>query len=205
MDVFFKKGSIKIGTLYEYRNEEELGGVVGDKKEGVHITELHSPKGREIDLTDNSPESNYFRKHVLRPDQQTSNVKIVMEAGASLIGQTNSPNYYIYCITSSYDEEVMTEFDCDRCIEIFEPDKFFKAVSKVIRHKGVFDGVHTISYGNKTTDHLNPHSTHPALLKEDKYSNQAEVRAIWSPKKEPKDSLFVNVPKAVKFCREYKP
>ena len=205
MDSFFKRGSIKIGTLYEYRNEEELGNVVGDDLEGVHITELHSPEGRKINLVDNSPESNYFRKHILRPDQQASNVKIIMEAGASLIAHTNSPDSYIYCLTSNYDEKVMKEFECDRCIEIFDPQKFFKAISKVIRHKGTFDGVHEISYGSKTTDHLNPHEIYPALLKAQKYANQSEIRAIWTPKKKLRGSLFVNVPKAVKYCREYRP
>ena len=61
---FFKNGSLKIGTLHEYRNEEELGSIIGDDKEGIHITELNSPSGREIDFSVNSPEAEYFKRHV---------------------------------------------------------------------------------------------------------------------------------------------
>jgi hypothetical protein len=196
---------LKIGTLHEYKDEEDLGSVIGDKNEGLHITELRSPHGREIDLAKNTPEAEYFKKHVLRPDQQNSKVKLVMEAGASLVAHTNSSNYYIYCITSEYDKDVMLKFGCDRCIEIVNPGKYFKEISRVIRHKASYKGYFNIVYGNKTTDHLNPHKTHPALMKEAKYSNQAEVRAIWQPKKEPKGSLFIKVPKVIKYCRKLKP
>lgn len=205
LEAFFRSGSLKIGTLYEYRNEEELGKVIGDGEEGSYVTELLSPHGREVDLACRSPEANYFRQHILRPDQWDSKVKIVMEAGANLIANTNSPNYYIYCVSSVFDEQAMHQFGCDSCIEITNPEKFFKAISKVIRHKGGFDGVHRITYGLKKTDYLNPHQVHPALLKDPQYSYQSEVRAIWNPKKEPRGSLFVKVPKAIRYCREYKP
>ena len=205
LESFLKRGTLKIGTLYEYRNEEELGTVIGDDKEGTHITELKSPQGRIIDLASNSPEAQYFKKHILRPNQQNSNVKIIMEEGANLIAHTNSPNYYIFCVTSEYGKEMMKEFNCDRCLEILDPEKFFKAISKVIRHKGAYEGNFKITYENKTTNYLNPHKIHPVLLKDVKYSKQVEVRAVWSPKKEPKSSLFINVPKAIKYCREFKP
>ncbi len=205
LDLFLINGSLKIGTLHEYRNEEDLGTVIGDHREGLHITGLNSPNGREIDLLSNAPETEYFRKHVLRQDQQNSKVKIVMEEGANLVAHTNSPNYYIYCVTSNYVKDVMAEFACDRCIEISNPAKFFKEVSRVIRHKADYEGYFEVVYGSKSTDHLNPHKTHPALMKETKYINQAEVRAIWRPRKEPKGSLFIKVPKATKYCIAPKP
>lgn len=202
---FFKNGALKIGTLHEYRDEEQLGSVIGDEQEGIHKTELDATEGKEIDLTGNSPEAQYFREHVLREDQQDIKVKIIMESGAKLISQKSSENYYIYCVTSEYSEDVMAEFNCNACIEISNPDKFFKEISKVIRHKGTLKGVFEIQYDKKTTDYLNPHKVHPVLQKEKKYSNQAEVRAIWKPKKRPRGPLFVKVPKALKYCREFKP
>jgi len=202
---FLKNGALKIGTLYEYRDEEGFGSVIGDEQEGFHKTELDSPKGREIDLAGDSPEAEYFREHVLREDQKDTKVKIIMESGAKLISQKSSPNYYIYCVTSEYDEDVMAEFNCNACIEILNPDKFFKAISRVIRYKGTPEGVFKIQYGQKTTDYLNPHKVHPAVLKDKKYSSQAEVRAIWNPEKIPRGPLFVNAPKALKYCREFNP
>ncbi len=204
IDLFKKNGSLKIGTLYEYRNEEDLGSVIGDDKEGVHITELNSPQRREIDLADNTPESQYFRK-LLPPDKQDVRPKIIMMPDANVATHTTAPNCYLYCVTSKYDEDLMAEFGCDKCIEIFNPEKYFQAISKVIRHRGDYLGYFDIVYGNKTTDYSNPHTIHPCLLKDEKYRNQSEVRAIWSPKKEPRGPLFAKAPKAREYCREFNP
>ncbi|MDH3375104.1 MAG: hypothetical protein OER22_08700 [Gammaproteobacteria bacterium] len=204
MEAFFRNGALKIGSLYEYRALEELGSIIGDASEGVHITRLDSTKRREFQLQDGSPEAAFFKKHILGPDQQNIEKKVVLAAGATLMAHSNSPNYYIYCVSSEYDERVMRQFGCDRCIEIVDPERFFKAISKNIRHKASFEGCFPVSYGNKTTDHLNPHEAHPALLKDDSYSDQKEIRAIWKPFKEPKGSLFINAPKAARHCREYR-
>lgn len=205
LDSFFKQGIIKIGTLYRYRDEEQLGNVIGDKHEGTHFTELDSPHRQTINLSDNSAEAQFFKQHLLRPDQQNLNINVIMEAGAKIISQSHSPDFYLYCVTSRYDPNMMKAFECDACIEIIDPDNFFRAISKVIRHKGKYGGYHKVVYQNKVTDHLNPHTVHPALQKDTKYYNQHEIRAIWKPIKKPKSDLFIQVPKAIKYCRIYQP
>ncbi|MBQ0714438.1 MAG: hypothetical protein KBT56_04645, partial [Paraperlucidibaca sp.] len=72
LKAFFRTGSLKLGTLYEYRKVEVYGTVIGDQDEGLHKTELFLPGGGEIELASASPEADFFRKHVLRPDQQDS-------------------------------------------------------------------------------------------------------------------------------------
>ncbi len=47
LDAFLNRGSLKIGTLYEYRQVEAYGHVIGDKNEGLHKTELFLPGGGE--------------------------------------------------------------------------------------------------------------------------------------------------------------
>lgn len=203
LDVFFTNGSMKIGSLYEYRNVEQYGNVIGDDGEGFYHTELSKSGRHEIDLSQNTPEANFFRQHVLRPDQQNINVKIIMGDGAKLISRTDSPDYYIYCVTSEFNHNVMKEFGCDSCIEIQRPDVFFRAISKRIRHKAEFETVTNIVYGNKNTHYTAPHGVHPAIKKSTEYRNQKEVRAIWKPKKEIKAPLFIDVPKAIRACRVY--
>lgn len=84
LEAFLRHGSLKIGTLYEYRRTEDYGDVVGDKNEGLHKTELALAGGGEIDLVTSSPEAEYFRTHVLRPDQHHLKPKIIMADGARL-------------------------------------------------------------------------------------------------------------------------
>ena len=75
LEAFLHRGSIKIGTLYEYRKTEQYGTVVGDLDEGLHKTELFIPGGGEVDLSKTTPEAEFFRQHVLRPDQRDSKVR----------------------------------------------------------------------------------------------------------------------------------
>lgn len=151
LKAFFRTGSLKLGTLYEYRKVEVYGTVIGDQDEGLHKTELFLPGGGEIELASASPEADFFRKHVLRPDQQDSNVKIVLEDGARLIAHSNSQDLYVYCMTSEFDEGVMRQFGCDACMEILRPRDFFRAISKRIGGGNRLEGVVPIQYGSKST------------------------------------------------------
>ncbi|WP_268809511.1 hypothetical protein [Vibrio parahaemolyticus] len=200
LDAFFTKGSVKIGSLYEYRKVEHYGTVIGDDAEGYYHTELSQNGTYEVDLAESSPEADFFRQHLLRPDQQHLKTKIIMEDGAKIISRTNSPDLYIYCVTSEFNRQVMKDFGCDSCIEIRRPELFFRALSKQIRHKADFEIVTGITYGDKNTHYKTPHEVHPALKKGDNYAYQKEVRAIWTPKKEIKQPLFVDVPKAIRAC-----
>lgn len=204
MESFFKNGTIKIGTLYKYREEEKLGNIIGDKNEGKNYTVLAFPQEqkRVIDLSDDSAETHFIKNGIIK----TGDTHVIVEMGNTgrMVKETQSINYYLYCFTSKYDYKMMKKFDCNACIEIIDPDLFFQAISKAIRHQGAYIGYHKVAYKNRETDYLNPHKIHPVLQKDVEYSNQYEMRAIWQPKKEPKEELFIEVPEAIKYCREYK-
>lgn len=203
--MFLLRGSLKIGTLYEYRRIEHYGNVVGDIDEGLHKTELVLPGGGEVDLATSTPEAEFFRQHVLRPDQRDAKVKIILEDGARLIAHSNSPDRYIYCMTSEYDEKVMRQFGCDACLEITRPQEFFETISRKMRHKGKFEGAGAIQYMNKQTHYLRPHRVHPAIMKDTAYEYQKEWRALWVPFTPPRQALFIDVPRAIRHCRPYAP
>jgi hypothetical protein len=205
LEAFLQRGSLKIGTLYEYRKTEEYGNVIGDKDEGLHKTELALSGGGEIDLATSSPEAEFFRTYILRPDQRHLKTKIVMADGARLVAHSNAPDLYIYCMTSEYNETVMKEFGCNACLEISRPTEFFAAISHTIRHKGRFDGFGPIQYMDKTTNYLKPHRVHPAAMKDNEYAYQKEWRAIWIPAKQPCQPLFVDVPRAIRHCSPHAP
>ncbi|RYU62456.1 hypothetical protein EWI61_02930 [Methylolobus aquaticus] len=202
---FLSRGTVRIGTLYEYRQIEKFGAVVGDVNEGSHQTELSVPGGAEIDLSTNSSEAEFFRTHVLSPELQDAKVKFILQDGAKLIVNSNSQNLYIYCVTHEFSAEVMKEFGCDSCLEIVNPDGFFAALSKRIRHKATFNSYGPITYANKYTHYTNPHERHPAAVKSPEYGYQKEWRAIWIPVKPPRKSLIIDAPRAIHYCRPYKP
>jgi len=128
-----------------------------------------------------------------------------MGDGARLIAHSNSQDLYIYCLSSEYSPAVMKEFGCDACLEIIRPNEFFEAVSRRIRHKAKFEGLGPITYMDKTIHYSRPHTLHPAVMKDIEFKYQSEWRAIWVPKKSPRQPLFINVPKATRHCRLYVP
>lgn len=160
LDAFFRSGSLKLGTLYEYRKVEQYGKVIGDKDEGLHRTELFLPGGGEIDLASCSPEADFFRRHVLRPNQCESKIKIIIPDGARLIAESNSPDLYIYCMTSEFNEDVMRQFNCDACMEILRPKDFLRAISKKVGSSIRYDGYVPVEYGSKSTHYSQPHGLH---------------------------------------------
>ena len=205
LEAYMAKGSLKIGTLYEYRQVEKYGHVIGDKNEGLHKTELFLPNGGEIQSTSNTPEGIFIRQHLLNPEQQDMNFRMILEKGARIIAESHSQDLFVYCITSEFNPEVMKEFGCDSCLEITRPEEFFHAISRKIRHTAKFEGCFSITYASKLTHYSKPHEIHPATMKDTEYEYQKECRAIWIPHKASCNPIFVDVPRAIRFCRPIYP
>ena len=197
---FLARGSLRIGTLHEYRSIESYGSVIGDDEEGTHYTSFQIPQGGTVNLMDDTLEAVYLRKLLLRENNRKIDLEIDLAPGAVFIEHGKSPDLNIYCATSRYDPIVMKRFGYDACLKIEDPIRFFREISKVIRHHGTFQWQGPIVYANKSTQWNRPHLVHPSIMKALKYSYQDEVRAIWDPTKESCRPLFVDVRKAIKFC-----
>ena len=202
LESFFSTGLIKIGSLYGYRKAEEFGEFIGDKDEGLSKTILTSVNQHQFALNDSSPEANFILRHLDVPPER-HHVQFQLGAGTQIIASNQSPDYYIYCVSSQFNKETMEKSGYDSCIEILDVEAFFKKISKKIKHKATYQDVCYVNYQNRETDHLNPHFLPPALIKDTKYAFQKEVRALWNPKKEIKKPLYINVKDAIRFCRVY--
>lgn len=173
-NTFFRQGIIRIGTLHEYRDIEKHGKVVGDHQEGMLIEEeLHE------NLTMQSAED--------VPSFVRERIKISPGSKIQLINSTfslsdQSPDYYMYCVTTEFDPTVMKEFGCDRCIEINNVQKFIDGLNHCMRHKGKFVGAFNCVYTEKVVSPGKKPPYPPVLVKDPKYENQKEVRFLWEPK-----------------------
>jgi hypothetical protein len=167
--------------------------------------------GTSLDLTEPSEEAdkwNRFFGKVLAPGIPFNQVKIVLDDKTKIIEHMCSQDYYIYCLTSKFEESVMQGPDYGACIEVIEPHGFFKAISRSIYQLARFQSLLEVQYGNKTTSYLDPHKLHPAITKDHRFEklHPHEWRAFWSPiGKAPISPLIIDVPKAIPFCRVYAP
>jgi hypothetical protein len=187
-----EKGKLKIGTLYEYRNIEKHGDVVGDDAEGKKSAYMDINK--ETWTPENQPE---FTKSFINIGNNNSGTieDVILEKA------TNSPDYYLYCTTEVFDKNALADFGYNACILIENPEKFFAAISKVLRHKGVFEGYFKCHYQSRRVPYDKDNGIHPAIIKSLKYKPQKEIRALWKPKKKTIKPIVIDCREAAKYCK----
>ncbi|HCG8492895.1 hypothetical protein HJ097_14955 [Vibrio parahaemolyticus] len=187
-----EQGSLRIGTLYEFRDEEKHGKEIGDFQEGTKSTYMEV--GEANWNTNNQPE---FSKSFFKLSDGAT-LKI---SGITLEKPQNSPDFYIYCTTYEFDESAMRDFGYDACVVIEQPERFFNCISKALKHKSSYEGSYNCVYQPRRMAHELDMGVHPALIKESAYSYQKEVRSIWRPDSATIKPKIIKSNKIKKYCR----
>jgi len=191
-DLLIKRGKLRIGTLYGYRDIEKHGTKVGDADEGKKS--LYMKVGPEQWTADNQRE---FTKGSIKI---ANGISVHME-NVSFQKSESSTDYYVYCATEEFDENALKDFGYDACVVIEKPDRFFAAISRTLRHKCTFEGVFHCQYVPRKVEHNKDHGIHPAIIKDPSYKDQKEVRALWKPFKRSISPLVIDCRDATKYCR----
>lgn len=193
---FLRHGTLRIGTLYEYRDTEKHGAVIGDAHEGTKslYTEV---KGRHTKKTAPPIVGKFLELG------ENSTIEDCV-----FVNQMDSPDCYIFCGTEEYSSAVMAEFDATVCLAIEDVRGFYGVLSKsLIRATGnaaFFRGAYRCSYIDRNVKHDEDHGLPGALIKEPKYSNQKEIRAIWEPAvPQAVSPIIISCPEARQFCTIY--
>ncbi|MGR3174681.1 MAG: hypothetical protein ACUZ8N_08800 [Candidatus Scalindua sp.] len=191
-DAFFQNGSIRIGTLHEYRDIEKHGSIIGDHQEGVL---------REEELYENK----LIKSELDVPSFVHGRIKVHPGSTLQLINSKiavteQSPDYYMYCVTTKFDHGVMKEFGCDKCIEIKNVKKFIEGLCFCMSNKGKFIGAFNCIYTDKVVSPGKKPPYHPALVKDPKYDNQKEVRFLWEPMNKNPQPILMACRRIPKYC-----
>lgn len=187
--------SIRIGTLFSYRNTEELGNEIGDLHEGTSIEYSHNKTLR------NGTELNSFESKAIKAG------KGMLLQGIYIQKKHNSTNAYIYCLSKEYSKEIMERLNeenkgpkYDTCIEIFDPQNFRKAIALSFACKGRYLGLFECNYNERKHDYR-IQSPHPAVLKDPEHAYQKEVRMIWTPINNDINAEIIVVNNLNKYCK----
>ena len=175
-ELLSNSGCIRIGTLRSYRNTEEFGSEIGDINEGVVSKYSHDKEAKRGD------ELNPLEKQAINvgPGMVVENNYIEM--------RLQSPNYYIFCASLSYEKSILEKFNrdypedkYDACVEIKNLKNFGNEITSAFSNQVKFVGCLKCAYiGRK--HHYAKTIPHPAIIKDPRYSYQKEVRFIWEPK-----------------------
>jgi len=187
-----QRGRLRIGTLYEYRNIEKHGAIIGDDLEGKKIAYMDIQN--ETISRENQPE--FTKKFFHMGNDASVNLQNI-----TLEHLTRSPNFYIYSTTEVFDENALTDFGYDACVLIQNPKKFFIAISKKLRDIATFRGSFKCQYQPRRVAHDQDNNIDPAIIKGSEYQNQREVRAIWVPTQKIVEPIIIECHKVIKYCR----
>jgi hypothetical protein len=104
---FLDRGEILFRNLTYFRQYE--GKVRGDVYEGIHM---------------DHPGTDIVLKNLTRGGQVIGKF--------SFLNSTNSDLVFVFCLSKLLNKNLMTEFECDACIEIFKPDEFIRRVRRAL-------------------------------------------------------------------------
>ena len=171
------EGTFRIGTLYEFQNEEKHGAAIGDSEEGTKYVRNGPNETYDYSVPGSVPA---FVKNFIRAEEGM-HVKI---EGIQMQQTVRCPDFYLYCVTSEVCPKAMAEFECDTVIKISEPVKFFSGLADGLLQKvKISDNFYIVPciYRDRANNYSENDRTHPATIKDHRYDYQKEVRAIWEP------------------------
>jgi hypothetical protein len=199
-------GCIRIGTLHDFRRAEHKLGIA-DPKEGQK--EVHHFQGHLLVADSSDPAlrtSKDFRALeafgvILRGVRDSTFVF------NSFVRPFDTKDCFILCSSDTLSMATMRLFGgADSCVQIIDIPRFYQLVTAALNaiRPGIFRGMHEVTYQDRTEQwDGQTWGCHPALIKEAKDRDQAEIRAIWQPRSpEPIQPIITGDYKLGALCRE---
>jgi len=199
-------GTIRIGTLFDFRRKEHSQGVA-DQSEGTKS--ILARPAREIITEDQAEKDAFFKMIGVRVHG-----KITAPTGTSFVQKQTSPDYFIFCASTELSRNVQAEFEStDACIEINDVRGFLEEVTGTLHAVAPvhFEGIYEVRYSERIEEQsltyfrdFDPtRGHHPALIKEPSFRRQKEVRAIWRPTSgTPPKPLIILSRRLPQYCRD---
>lgn len=201
-DKFFETGSLRLGTMYDFKRTEVHGLSRGDSSEGKH--RIRRIVNEPMVLTGNEQEP-------LISDIISTNGGTVNLSNTTFVKVQQDGDGFIFCTSYFFSEQIFknwhSENNVDACYEIVDPQGFIRAISNAISNSAYFFENHNITYTDEHIDYLsNQAPIHPAFTKvANNYSWQVENRSLWKAR-QPSGILQpwnISVPEAIQFCRPF--
>lgn len=177
LEGFIKHGTLRMGTLYDFRKTEAYNQAIGDANEGKssqsHYFSHNAP------LQHSGQELRQWANQIVKTPENSND--FIFEGFNLELGR-NSQDFYIFCTSMVFDRNVMqNDFKCDCCIEILDPYAFILKIKKAVRDRAKYVIDQKVIYEKKALAYNQQLAQHPAITKDPIFSNQCEHRTIFSP------------------------
>jgi hypothetical protein len=198
-DALLSLGSVRIGTLYDFRRSEHKRGI-SDGNEGRKTVSHYAKKA-------STAEGDTIHTRALKEFNAVSydeNVIVKME-DVNFHREFDHPDMYVHCSSFEYAPKVMEQFEgADSCVEITDLRAFYKRLTETLRlfTQVDFMGVTKVTYMDRNEPwNGTDWAVSPALIKEYEFRQQFELRAVWwSKTTRPIQPICMHDIELVKFC-----
>ncbi|MDI3365179.1 hypothetical protein [Pantoea sp. V108_6] len=209
-DNFFRTGSLRLGTIHDFKDTLKFSVGIGDKNEGHHTVSR---------LIDGREDFDNIRKQTLLSDIfDLPENHVVRFQNFEIKKRVVSENAYIFCTSAIFSEDIFLQWHefskikgvedeiIDSCYQILYPERFAKAISKKIEEQAYIVAANYVSYSPDPIPYDSPlKEIPPAFTKELLFSWQKEYRMMWMPNDANSliEALFINSPEAAALCRPF--
>ncbi len=171
-----ERGSIRVGTLSEYRSWEGAD-VRGDHGEGTKIT-TSAPEPTTYAY--GSPIHRWLFSKGIRVAGS-----IFASGDNAVVYRQRHPDCFVFCASESFSPVLMEKFG-GACVKVTNPTMFFQALhtgfSQHLRWLGltVQEAImDRCNYVERRQPYFDQSPKHPCFLKPPDFREEAEVRAVW--------------------------
>jgi hypothetical protein len=182
-------GIVRLGTLYNYRDEEQHAVMIGDREEGwKQITET------AVDATGDTL-SPFARRFIGGPNL-TSNTII---RNCDFAETVECPNCWLFCTSEKLSARVMRDLDpkYDACVRLTRPVDFASIIAVELTRRGLIAEyrpeaptaiIVRCSYRDRTLPYQQDDGAAPIGVKAPRFADQAEWRFAYLPITPPREN-----------------
>ncbi|QJD79368.1 hypothetical protein [Spirosoma rhododendri] len=193
-------GRIRVGTLWDFKNEKAHGSVIGDQMEGYRQFNLTTLDGRSQTINDTIGGMTF------------KNVTIGGTGHLISFGDSAEHNYYMYCASAENSDVIQKAFSANAVVEITDVPAFYDAITDrlkvlklasgdVIVDDCVYEQKQTYGFPQKGKVNYRKPVVPVWRQKDPTYAYQKEVRGIWVPTSPRSMPVIIEVPEIRTVCR----
>lgn len=197
------RGSLRIGTLHDYRKSEHKPGVQ-DAEEGKKWVSHYID---HWDMSQEVPGSPSLHARANEAIGGLSGLGTLTDM--CIISEINQPNCFIHCTSYKLSRQVMSQFEgADSCLHIYDHKRFYQTLTAAINkiRPVKWGGINLVTYQDRIEQFDEADTGITAWwIKGTEFEPQFEVRAIWHPlDNEPIDWFVIEVPELIGLAQTVK-
>lgn len=212
-DIILGEGRFRVGTLYDYRRNEEYGSEIGDKNEGslnAHSSVLSWTSGNP------SLANEHAGMFVRQPGTVSfgagdsisfgpggsisfsSDGRVRMQ-NVGLQSRLHIADLYVLSLSAEPKRELMVKMGYDACFEISDVEAFLALLPAPPNSQLM--GCSFVSYQSRNMHYQAARTVNPAFIKEPQFAYQKEIRAVWAPSQARIEAAIMQSKAAAQLCR----